>query len=79
MISRSACLKIAPDQRFTRKEMAALLGVNPDKIVRLIPPVPYSGRPMYWFGKQYHDFIDTQLASLDFKDERTRLGVRRRK
>ncbi len=67
MISRSACLKVAPDERLTRKEMAALLGVDANRIVELIPPAPYHRKPMYWFGKQYHDFIDTQLASLNVR------------
>ena len=64
MISRSSTLQIAPDQRLTRKEMAALLGVDENRIAQLIPPAPYHKKPMFWFGKQYHDFIDSQLASL---------------
>ena len=64
MISRSSTLHIKPDQRLNRKEMAKLLGVDENRVAVLIPPAPYHKKPMYWFGKQYHDFIDIQLASL---------------
>jgi len=65
MISSCSNLTVAADQRLSRKAMAALLGVAESQVSTLIEPAPYHKKPYYFFGYQYHQFIERQLAALE--------------
>lgn len=63
MISRSAVLKVAPDELLTRKQMAELMGIGADRVEDFITPSPHCKNPHYWWGKQLHDWIDRQVEA----------------